>query len=206
MMRRMVDMGFCMRREFAAHDRRGREARIFGRMTSHIVAAILLLAGLSPSFAVMNFDNNPVPEIDPQRFSGKWYSLTSIPTFLDKDWIETIEHYTPREGGFDVHTTYRRDGETKQREISSKLFFPKKGPDGALKAQFFWPIKVPYSIIAFAPDGSWMVGGSPDKKMLFILARRPSLPAKLMAEILARCRELGYATEKLRSQRHAAGE
>ena len=152
----------------------------------------------------MKFDNSPVPLIDAQRFAGKWYSLTSIPTFLDKDWLETIEHYTPREGGFDVRTTYRKEGESRQRVITSRLFLPQNGPQGALKAQFWWPIKIDYSIIAFAPDGSWMVGGDPKKKMFFILGRRPSLPPAEMAAIVARCQALGYPTGKLRSQQHGA--
>jgi apolipoprotein D and lipocalin family protein len=162
----------------------------------------MLLAGVSTAFAAMNFDNAPVPVIDPQRFAGKWYSLTSIPTFLDKKWRETIEHYTPTKTGFDVRTTYRLVDESKQRVITSRLILPKKGPQGALKAQFWWPIKIDYTILALAPDYSWMVGGDPKKKMLFILARKPSLPAAELAAIVARCKELGYATEKLQSQEH----
>ncbi len=150
----------------------------------------------------MNFTNSPVPVLDSQKFAGKWHSLTSIPTFLDKDWLETVEYYTPRAGGFDVRTTYRREGETKQRVITSRLFLPRKGPQGALKAQFWWPLKISYPIIALAPDYSWMVGGSPDRKMLFVLARKPSLPSAELAAIVARCKELGYETGKLKSQEH----
>lgn len=165
--------------------------------------AFLLLCSVSfSSFAAMTFENTPLPVIDPERFQGTWYSLTSIPTPLDKDWLETVEHYTPRKGGYDVRTTYRKEGEEKLREIKSRLFVPKKGPQGAIKAQFWWPFKVDYTIIAMAPDGSWMVGGQPSKKLLFILSRKPTLPPNVLAEIVERCRQLGYATDKLKSQQH----
>ena len=166
-------------------------------------ALLAILIAATPSVkAAMTFENDPVQVIDKERFAGTWYSLMSIPTFLDKNWRQTIEHYTLREDRFDVRTTYRKVGDAKLHEIKSKLFLPRQGPMGALKAQFWWPIRVPYSIIAIAPDYSWMVGGSPDKKMLFILARTPSLPDELMKQIIARCAEIGYATDKLTSQQH----
>jgi len=166
------------------------------------LALSLLAASTIPLPAAMNFENQPLPVLEPQRFVGKWYSLMSIPTPLDKNWRETAESYTPRPGGYDVHTVYRRKGETRWREISSRLFIPKHGPEGALKAQFWWPFKVDYSILAIAPDGSWMVGGHPKKKLLFILSRTPSLPEATMKSIIQRCRELGYPVEKLQSQEH----
>jgi apolipoprotein D and lipocalin family protein len=163
---------------------------------------VLCAACAAPIFAAMTFDNQPVPVLEPKVFEGKWYSLTSIPTPLDRKWRETAESYTSHKGGYDVHTVYRKVGETRWRKISSRLFVPKRGPQGALKAQFWWPFKVDYTIIKIAPDGSWMVGGHPKKKLLFILSRTPSLPAQQMAEIVARCKELGYPVEKLQSQEH----
>lgn len=160
----------------------------------------ILLAGAAWANAAPTFDNRPVPVIDPSQFAGRWYSLTSIPTPLDKNWRRTVENYTPRPGGYDVHTTYEKNG--RPGEISSRLFVPKKGPQGAIKAQFLWPFKVDYTIIAQAPDGSWMVGGHPTKKLLFILARQPSLPAAELAAIVRRCGELGYPVGKLQSQEH----
>jgi apolipoprotein D and lipocalin family protein len=163
----------------------------------------LFAIGAMPLLAAMTFENQPLAVLEPQRFEGKkWYSLMSIPTPLDKNWRETAESYTPRKGGYDVHTVYRLKGETRWREISSRLFAPKHGPQGALKAQFWWPFKVDYSILAIAPDGSWMVGGHPKKKMLFILSRTPSLPEATLKSIIQRCRELGYPVEKLTSQEH----
>jgi apolipoprotein D and lipocalin family protein len=167
-----------------------------------LLAATFLGAAFSRnSPAAPAVTNDPVVHIDPARFSGKWYSLSSIPTFLDKNWRQTIEHYTPRPtGGYDVDTTYRKVGETNVRHIRSTLFPTRGEPDGALRAQFFWPIKVPYRIIELPTDYAYMVGGSPDKRMLFILARTPTLPKATLDGIIARCRARGYAVEKLTSQ------
>ena len=34
-------------------------------------------------------ENQPVKIIDYKAFAGKWYSLYSIPTLLDKNWKQT---------------------------------------------------------------------------------------------------------------------
>jgi len=38
-------------------------------------------------------DNVPVEKVDIMSYAGKWYSLYSIPTFMDKHWRQTVETY-----------------------------------------------------------------------------------------------------------------
>ncbi len=153
----------------------------------------------------MAFTNEPVAEIDLKKFDGKWYSLTSIPTPMDKDWLETVDIYTLRKDGtYDVLVKYRKEGEEKIRETKSRLF-PGESPEvGEMKAQFLWPFKIGYRVIQLADDYSYVVIGHPKEKYLFIMSRTTSLPDGKMAEIVARCRELGYATDKLKSQEHGS--
>ncbi len=151
----------------------------------------------------MAFSNQPIADIDLKRFDGKWYSLTSIPTMLDKDWLETIEYYTLKEDGtYDVRTTYRKEGKEKLEEITSRLFPGDEGEVGEMKAQFFWPLKVGYRVIDLPDDYSHVVIGHPKEKYLFIMSRNPTMPDEQMAAIIARCEELGYPTDKLKSQEH----
>ncbi|PWS29525.1 hypothetical protein DHW03_00255 [Pedobacter yonginense] len=147
-------------------------------------------------------ENKPVDKIDFNKFQGKWYSLTSIPTALDKKWRKTIENYTLKDGYFDVYTTYYRIGDDEQKSIKSKLFFYKNQPDGEMKAQFVWPIKIGYRVIELPEDYSYVVIGHPDQKYLFIMSRKPTLDSKLMKAIADRCKQKGYDVEKLVSQEH----
>ena len=39
-------------------------------------------------------ENKPIENIDYKAFEGKWYSLYSIPTLMDKNWKQTTETYT----------------------------------------------------------------------------------------------------------------
>ncbi|MGC1480491.1 MAG: lipocalin family protein [Chthoniobacterales bacterium] len=167
--------------------------------------ALTLAAVIFLTTTAMAFSNEPIKSIDLKRFDGKWYSLTSIPTMLDKDWLETIEYYTLKDDDtYDVRTTYRKEGEEKTEEITSRLFPGDETEVGEMKAQFVWPFKVGYRVIELADDYSYVVIGHPKEKYLFIMSRKPTMPQDQMDAIVARCKELGYPTEKLKSQEHGA--
>nr|WP_199077272.1 lipocalin family protein [Pedobacter sp. ASV19] len=148
-------------------------------------------------------DNIPVEKVDVLSYAGKWYSLCSIPTFLDKHWRQTIETYVIHpDGYYAVFTTYKVIGEQKQKYIRSKLFAVKGTGNAIYKAQFVWPFKVDYWVIELAEDYSYVVIGHPKHKYLFIMARKPQLEDQLLSDIIARCKEKGYDTTKLVSQEH----
>lgn len=147
--------------------------------------------------------NKPVNHIDHHKFSGKWYSLYSIPTLMDKNWKQTIEIYTLIDDEhFDVLTTYHKEGKPEEKSITSKIFFDSDQPEGAMKAQFLWPFKIGYWIIELADDYSYVVVGHPDKKYLFIMARESKMDPELLIQVIERCRQMGYDTGSLVSQEH----
>ena len=148
-------------------------------------------------------ENKPLSNVDYRSFEGKWYSLYSIPTLMDKNWRQTTETYTLQEGDhFDVYTTYHKEGKPEEQSITSKLFFDEGKPDGDMKAQFLWPFKIGYWIIELAEDYSYVVVGHPDEKYLFIMAREPKMEADLLVHIIERCREKGYNVSELVTQEH----
>jgi len=136
-------------------------------------------------------------------YAGKWYSLYSIPTFMDKKWRETTETYVIHpDGYYAVFSTYKVAGEDDPKYVRSKLFVVRGTNNAELKAQFVWPVKVDYWVIELAEDYSYVVVGHPKHKFLFIMARKPELPEELLHEIIERCQAKGYDTSKLTSQEH----
>jgi apolipoprotein D and lipocalin family protein len=145
-------------------------------------------------------ENKPVAHVDLQKYSGKWYSLSSIPTALNKDWKETIEFYTLNEKGYyEVNTTYEkvRKGKSQSESIKSQLFQIAESLNGEMKAQFVWPFKIDYWIIELADDYSYAVVGHPKNKYLFILCRKPTMDKVLYGQIIERCANRGYAVDDL---------
>ena len=151
-------------------------------------------------------NNTPVQRVDIVSYAGKWYSLYSIPTLLDKNWKETVETYVIHpDGYYAVFTTYKLLGHEEQKYIRSKLFVVRGTGNAQFKAQFIWPFKADYWVIELADDYSYVVVGHPAHKHLFIMARKPSLPEQLLSEIIHRCHLKGYDTSKLVAQDHKLG-
>ena len=148
-------------------------------------------------------ENKPVQKVDIVSFAGKWYSLYSIPTIMDKNWQETTETYVIHpDGYYAVFTTYKLLGNEELKYIRSKLFVVRGTGNAQLKAQFVWPFKADYWVIEVADDYSYVVIGHPKHKCLFIMSRKPSLPEDLVLNIIDRCHQKGYDTTKLVSQDH----
>jgi apolipoprotein D and lipocalin family protein len=97
-----------------------------------------------------------------------------------------------------VLTCAKKGGDNEIHTYNSKLF---PGTDGQMKAQFMWPFKVDYWVIALAADYSYVVVGHPDHKFLFIMSRKPSMDKALYGQLVEKCKEMGYPVEKLTCQR-----
>lgn len=148
-------------------------------------------------------DNTPVEKVDVLSFAGKWYTLYSIPTFMNTHWKQTTETFVIHpDGYYAVFTSYKVIGEDTQKYSRSKLFSVRGTGNAEFKAQLVWPFKVDYWVIEMPVDYSYTVIGNPQHKILMIMSRKPFLPPDLLAEIIERCRQKGYDTSKLVSQDH----
>jgi apolipoprotein D and lipocalin family protein len=161
-----------------------------------LICALLL-------FLYTGIPNKPLTKVDPNRFGGKWYSLYSIPTFFDKGSQETTTNYTYNaDGYYNVVTTYKKANDPEVHSVKSKLFPVQNGNSAQMKAQFIWPYKVDYWVVDLADDYSYAVVGHPDHKFLFIMSRKPFMDPKLYDSIVAKCKAMGYETDKLTCQNH----
>ena len=148
-------------------------------------------------------ENTPVERVDILSFAGKWYTLYSISTFMDKHWRQTTETYVIHpDGYYAVFTNFKVAGEETAKYIRSKLYVVKGTNNAEFKLQFIWPFKVDYWVIELAEDYSYAVIGHPECKFLFIMSRKPYLDQELLDEIINRCKQKGYETQKLISQDH----
>jgi apolipoprotein D and lipocalin family protein len=152
--------------------------------------------------ALTGAPNKTVDKLDLKKFSGKWYSLYSIPTPFDKNSMQTTTTYTlNKDGYYNVFTTGKKSTDNEDHTYNSKLFPVEGSGNGKMKAQFLWPFKIDYWVIDLADDYSYVVVGHPDKKFLFIMSRKPSMDKKLHDELVSKCKAMGYDTDKLTSQK-----
>jgi apolipoprotein D and lipocalin family protein len=166
-------------------------------MKTFCLIAFLLFSTFTP------IPHKPVAKVELSKLAGKWYSLYSIPTMFDKNSCQTTTIYTlNNDGYYNVYTYAKKTTDNNLHTYSSKLFPVEGSGDGQFKAQFLWPFKVDYWVIDLADDYSYVVVGHPDKKFLFIMARKPTMDKKLYNDIVAKCKDMGYDVSKLTCQNH----
>ena len=140
-----------------------------------------------------------VPNVDLNKYAGKWYEIASYPQRFQKGCHCTTAEYTLSEKGYViVENSCNRDSvKGKQSYIKGKAFVEKNSGNAKLKVQFFWPFKGKYWIIDLADDYSYAVVSHPNKKYLWILSRTSKMDDTVYQEIVSRLKSKGFDLSKL---------
>jgi apolipoprotein D and lipocalin family protein len=141
-----------------------------------------------------------VPEIDLDRYVGRWYEIASFPQRFQEGCVATATRYTRRnDGRIRVENECRDgsfDGDLRRVEGVAWVTDP-SGSQAKLKVQFFWPFRGDYWVIELDPEYRYAVVGHPSRDYLWILARTPTLDPVVYDELLARIESHGYDLERL---------
>ncbi len=140
-----------------------------------------------------------VDRVDLERFMGDWYVIANIPTFVEKGAYNPVESYALNEDGTIATTfTFHQDGFDGPVKTYHPTGFVRDTQTNALWGmQFIWPFKADYRIVWLEPDYSITVIARAKRDYLWIMARKPEIPADKYDEILAFVGELGYDTSKI---------
>ena len=111
--------------------------------------------------------NEPFPPIrtaenvDLDRFSGDWFVIASIPTFIEKNAYSAIESYAPPVDGKIATTfSFNEGGFDGERKIYNPTGFISDDDSNAVWGmQFIWPIKAEYRIVIVDPDYQYTIIG-----------------------------------------------
>ncbi len=140
-----------------------------------------------------------VPNVDLNKYAGKWYEIASYPQRFQKGCHCTTAEYTLSEKGYViVENRCNKDSVNgKQSYIKGKAFVQKGSGNAKLKVQFFWPFKGKYWIIDLADDYSYAVVSHPNKKYLWILSRTPIMSDTVYQQIISRLKSKGFDLSKI---------
>ena len=146
---------------------------------------------------------NTVPNVDLEKYSGKWYEIASYPQIFQKGCNCTTAEYTLSDKGLVIVENRCNKGSVdgKPAYIKGKAFVQKNSGNAKLKVQFFWPLRGKYWIIDLADDYSYAVVSHPSRKYLWILSRTPQMNEEVYDQILLRLKENGFDLAKLQLTR-----
>ena len=141
-----------------------------------------------------------VPDVDINKYSGKWYEIARLPNSFEKGLVCVTAEYSLRDDGkISVTNSGQKEDEPgKVKSIRGKAWVPDKNEPGRLKVQFFWPFAGGYYIFHLDQENyQYALVGTPSRKFLWILARAPKIDESLYLELVEVARKNDFAVEKL---------
>lgn len=168
-------------------------------------APFMLALGLMVSTAMAAERLRVVPEVDFNRYTGRWYEIARLPNWFEKSCASDITaEYSLRDDGRITVVNRCREGSGKVKEAAGVARRVAGQPPSVLKVRFApgflsWIPQVwgDYQIIALAPDYAHAMIGSPDRKFLWILARTPALDPDVYRSLVDAARAQGFDTTPL---------
>ncbi len=171
-----------------------------------IMAALLTgLLGLTGCGTANYAPLATVDSVDINRYLGKWYEIAHLPNSFQKGcFASTAEYSLIDSETIRVVNSCNKDslnGEIDQ--ANGKAFVVENSGNSKLRVQFFWPFRGDYWIIDLDKDNySYAVVGTPSRKYLWILYRKPDMEQSLYNTLIERCREKGFDVSKLEITKH----
>ena len=173
-------------------------------MTTPRIALFLLPLLLAACASQPSKSLRTVSNVDLHRYAGRWYEIARLPNSFQRDDSRATADYTIGQNGDlrVLNTEHRPDGRTK-KAAGHATVVPQSG-GGRLRVKFTGlaalapvPREGNYWILALATDYSAALVGTPDRKFLWLLARRADFPAAQRSRYLKIARGEGFAVEKV---------
>lgn len=141
-----------------------------------------------------------VPEVDLNRYMGRWYEISSYPQWYEKGLTGVSALYTLKGDYVDVLNSGYKNGKLKEAHGIARVV---EGSAGAkLKVSFFRPFYGKYWIIDLAKDYSWVVVSNPNRSTLWIMCRTKTMDMALYQTILEKLETSGFDISKLVVMKH----
>jgi len=164
------------------------------------LASLVLIGCATRSSASGANRSQTVSSVDLKRYMGRWYIIANIPYFLEKNKIASFDSYTLLpDGRIENNFTFRKGSfSAPEKTRRGKAIVVDTQTNAEWKVQFIWPFNSTYLVLDLDPNYQWAVVGTPNRKLLGVLAREPQLPDDLYARILGRLAYKDFDVAKLK--------
>ncbi len=172
---------------------------------SALVLGTLVVSSCSRSYAPLA----TVPEVDLNRYMGKWYEIASIPQRFSKGCHCTTAEYklNAADGYVEVYNSCNKNSPTgKLSDVKGKAYPVEGSNNSKLKVQFFWPFTGDYWILELDNDYQHVVVGSPDRETLWILSRKPTLDKEIYNSLVQSAKAKGFPVKRLQLMDQSCNE
>lgn len=158
-----------------------------------------LFAALLSGCATAPEGVTPVGGFELDRYLGVWHEVARLDHRFERGLTGVSAEYSLRpDGGVKVLNRGYSAAKGEWKQAEGRAYFTGDKTVGQLKVSFFRPFYGGYNIIELDKTGySYALVAGPSRDYLWILARRPELPARVLEELKSRAAALGFETDKL---------
>jgi apolipoprotein D and lipocalin family protein len=172
---------------------------------NNFLACLFILINLSGCSDPMSplAEQTIVRSFDPAQYLGTWYEIARLDNRFEKGLEQVTANYTLQTDGSIKVVNRGFDPQKKDwsEAVGKAKFIDPANADGSrtgrLKVSFFGPFYGDYNIlIVDKPYYNYALVSS-GSEYLWILSRTPQLTYPIKQHLIAKAKELGFATEKL---------
>jgi apolipoprotein D and lipocalin family protein len=140
-----------------------------------------------------------VDYVDLTRYAGKWYQIAFFPTrFQGSCTIDTTATYGVREDGKVSVFNECKTPSGKYRSIKGTATISDHDSNAKLRVKFFWFAPAgDYWILDLDQDYQTALVGSPNRKFLWILSRKPQISKALYQELQEKAQAQHFDIQRL---------
>jgi len=161
------------------------------------------LLGLLSSCSCANSTVPLHPTFQAERYLGRWYEIARLPHRFEEGLSNITAEYTAKGQGLKVVNRGYDEQRHEWRSITGSAYFTQAPNIPELRVTFFRPFYGCYRVIALDEQNyEYALVSGKDYSYLWLLARAPSLPAKIQESLVQRAKEMGFDTERLIYVKH----
>ena len=166
------------------------------RLTVVLAAATAFAAALTASAQAMP---QPAPHIELSKIVGRWYEVARLPNSTQRGCQAGTSDWTRNGDGFSVVQACHKgtpDGPLAEWKAKARAIDPVSNAKfrmsffGGLVSQEYW-------VLDQRSDQGWLILSTHDGRYLWLMSQKPSLPAPVRSEALARIKQLGFDIGRL---------
>ena len=144
----------------------------------------LLLIYIIISFSI---SMNTVENLDLENFMGKWYVISNIPNFIEKDHINSHDTYhLNADGSIDISYYGEKNG--RKINLKQKAKVIDTTHNSLWQLRFTWPyipfFRVPFKVIILDDNYEYMVVGYDGSTLGWIMSRNNFMDESLYENIM----------------------
>src|SRR5512143_1653357 len=168
-------------------------------LTRILLSAAALTACACASAPALAGPAAAAPRIELTQMMGRWYEVARIPNQLQRGCEAGTSDWTRAGEGFAVVQACHKgkpDGPVAEWKAKARVADP--ATNAVFKMSFFGGlVSKEYRVLDHRPDQGWLILSTDDGRYLWLMSQRPTLPAAIRAQALARIKQLGFDIGRL---------